>query len=59
MPYYLRDANYKLEKVEGYKYPHDFGGWIEQQYLPDSLKDEKFYEPSDNGEERGMFRSKI
>lgn len=59
VPYYLRDANYKLEKVEGYKYPHDFGGWVEQQYLPDSLKDEKFYEPSDNGEERGMFRSKI
>ena len=59
VPYYLRDANYKLEKVEGYKYPHDFGGWVEQQYLPTSLKDEQFYIPSNNGKEKGMFRAKV
>lgn len=59
VPYYLRDGNYKLEKVQGYKYPHDYGGWIEQQYLPNSLKDEKFYIPSNNGKEKGMFRAKV
>ncbi len=35
VPLYLRDANFKVEKVEGYKYPHSFGGWVEQQYLPE------------------------
>ena len=53
IPYYLRDANYKTEKVTGYKYPHDYGGWVEQQYLPDALKNARFYFPGDNGEEKG------
>lgn len=35
-----------------YKYPHDYGGYVEQQYMPDSLKNEKFYFPSGNGEEK-------
>lgn len=26
-----------------YKYPHDYGGYVEQQYLPDSLKDRKYF----------------
>ena len=38
--------------MSGYKYPHDYGGWVEQQYLPDELKNEKFYNPTDNGFER-------
>ncbi|MDR2091369.1 MAG: replication-associated recombination protein A [Clostridiales bacterium] len=42
-PKYLRDINYKGEKITGYKYPHDYGGWVEQQYLPDEIKDKKFY----------------
>ena len=25
-------------KSAGYKYPHDYGGYVEQQYLPDTLK---------------------
>ena len=35
-----------------YKYPHDFGGYVEQQYLPDSLKDKVYYKPKDNGYEK-------
>ncbi len=35
-----------------YKYPHDFGGYVEQQYLPDSLKDKVYYQPKDNGYEK-------
>ena len=35
-----------------YKYPHDYGGYVEQQYLPDSLKGKVFYTPKDNGFER-------
>lgn len=59
VPLYLRDANFKVEKVEGYKYPHSFGGWVEQQYLPDSLKDEKLYIPSANGKESTLVRAKV
>lgn len=52
VPVYLRDVNYKQEKISGYKYPHDYGGYVEQQYLPDDIKDAKFYVPSDHGYEK-------
>ena len=52
VPMYLRDVNYKQEKISGYKYPHDYGGYVEQQYLPDDLKYAKFYVPSDHGYEK-------
>lgn len=52
VPFYLRDPNYKSEKISGYKYPHDYGGWVEQQYLPDELKDAVFYKPTDHGYEK-------
>jgi putative ATPase len=53
VPHYLRDRSYPhvIDDNSVYKYPHDYGGYIEQQYLPDSLKDAKFYLPSNNGEE--------
>lgn len=54
IPYYLRDANYKVEKVEGYKYPHAYGGWVDQRYLPESLGDVRFYVPSKNGNEKNV-----
>ncbi len=59
VPESLRDTNYKLKEISGYKYPHSFGGWVEQQYLPDSLKEEVFYEQSQNGYEKTLIRSKI
>lgn len=54
VPIYLRDAHYKPEdeRVSGYKYPHDYGGWVEQQYLPDEIKDAVFYEPTEIGFEK-------
>ena len=59
VPIYLQDPNYKNEKISGYKYPHDYGGWVEQQYLPDNIKDEKIYIPSQNGEEKYLIRAKV
>lgn len=61
VPENLRDPNYKDRASidKRYKYPHDFGGWVEQQYLPDSLKDARFYVPGDNGAEKNLFRAKI
>lgn len=55
VPAYLRDNSYgsKEDKAASarYKYPHDFGGYVEQQYLPDSIKDHVYYQPKDNGYE--------
>lgn len=46
-------ASKEDKKQKGlYKYPHNFGGYVEQQYLPDSLKDKVYYTPKDNGYEK-------
>ncbi len=41
-----------------YKYPHDFGGYVKQQYMPNKLKDRVYYKPSNNGREKNMIRKK-
>ena len=33
------------DENKGYLYPHDFGGWVGQQYLPDALLGTQFYKP--------------
>ena len=41
----MRDLGYN----EGYLYPHDFPGhYVEQQYLPDEMKDVKYYIEDEN-----------
>ncbi len=54
VPNHLKNHNYLNEKREKYKYPHDFGGWVEQQYLPDEIKDNVYYVPSKNGSEASI-----
>lgn len=55
VPPYLKDNSYgsKEDKANSgkYKYPHNYGGYVEQQYLPDSLKDKVYYIPKNNGYE--------
>ncbi|PIE75309.1 MAG: AAA family ATPase [Deltaproteobacteria bacterium] len=56
VPNHLRNAPTKLMKELGYKkdykYPHDYEyGFVKQKYLPEELKNEKFYDPSDYGYE--------
>ena len=42
-----------FEREQGYLYPHEFPGhWVRQQYLPDTLKDAKYYEYGDNKTEQ-------
>lgn len=41
----MKDLGYGI----GYKYPHSFGGYVEQVYLPDELQDREYYKPTDNG----------
>ncbi len=48
-----------LDKQTPYKYPHNFGGYVYQQYLPDAIKDHVYYTPSQNGREKGLVRKKV
>ena len=44
-------------KVKGqhYIYPHDYPNhWVEQQYLPDAIKDRRYYQPGDNKNEQAF-----
>lgn len=54
VPNHLKNHNYLNEKREKYKYPHDFGGYVEQQYLPDEIKNHVYYIPSKNGSEASI-----
>lgn len=52
IPPYLQDAHYpassKLGHGIGYKYAHDYPNhYVDQQYLPDAIKDMRFFEMSD------------
>lgn len=59
VPLHLRNAPTKLMKTlgysKGYKYSHDYAGnFVEQQYLPDEIKDTVFWEPQENSSENRM-----
>lgn len=58
VPEHLKNYHYDVDNSPEYKYPHDYGGYCKQQYLPDKLKDRIYYIPSNNGRERGMIRKK-
>ena len=58
VPPYLRDSHYAGVHAGGYKYPHDYGGWVEQQYLPDSLKGHVYYHPSQYGYEQQVKKTR-
>lgn len=61
VPPHLKDAHYqgaaKLGYGLEYKYPHAYGGYVKQQYLPNNLEAEgvKYYKPTENGSE-GSFK---
>lgn len=57
VPAHLQDSHYggaaKLGRGLGYRYAHDYPGhYVDQQYLPDEIKDARFYEPGDLGYEK-------
>ena len=54
IPPHLKDSHYygasKLGRGIGYKYPHDYpGAWVKQDYLPEPLKNKKYYQPVETG----------
>ena len=61
VPKHLRDAHYggakQLGHGVGYRYAQDYPkGYVEQQYLPDALVDERFYTPVERGHERNLVK---
>ena len=63
VPPYLKDNSFgskeDKENSKNYKYPHNYGGYVEQQYLPDSLKDRVYYTPTENGYEKQVKEIRI
>lgn len=53
VPHQLRNYNEHYPNWDGstYKYPHDYGGYVKQQYLPEAVKNSVFYKPKSEGEE--------
>lgn len=54
IPDSLKDAHYhgakKLGRGTSYKYPHNYPyDWVPQQYLPNKIKNHKYYYPKRNG----------
>jgi len=61
VPLHIRNAPTALMKKlgygRGYLYPHNYpGGWVEQEYLPNDLKNRIFYRPTNRGFEREIRR---
>ena len=60
MPDHLKDSHYsgaaKRGIGKGYLFPHDYGGYVPQQYLPDDLYREgvSYYHPTENGQEKAF-----
>ncbi|CEO07812.1 ATPase-like MgsA [[Clostridium] sordellii] len=59
IPNHLKDAHYSgaadLGRGVDYKYPHDYPNhYIDQQYLPDPIKDRKYYNPGNNKNEKSF-----
>ena len=59
VPAHLRDSHYRGSEALGrgvdYRYPHNYpGGYVAQQYLPDDIKDDTFYHPTDHGSEKAI-----
>lgn len=63
VPLYLRNAPTKLMEelgyADGYKYAHDYPGhFADLEFMPEELKEHKFYDPADNKHEDGL-RSRL
>lgn len=63
VPLYLRNAPTKLMEelgyADGYKYAHDYPGhFADLEFMPEELKEHRFYDPADNKHEDGL-RSRL
>ena len=59
LPPHLKNTYSFDGKVDSYKYPHDFpGAWVYQQYLPDEIKDAKYYHPKDSSKYESALKER-
>ncbi|OPJ57300.1 replication-associated recombination protein A [Alkalithermobacter paradoxus] len=61
IPKHLKDAHYlgaeKLGRGVEYKYPHNYdNNYVNQQYLPDNIKDARYYIPGKNKMEQNIVQ---
>ncbi len=53
VPLHIRNAPTQLMKDlgygAGYQYPHNYGGYVAQSYLPEELRGKEYYQPTENG----------
>ncbi|MEQ8236788.1 MAG: replication-associated recombination protein A [Syntrophomonadaceae bacterium] len=61
VPAHLGDTSHsqagpRLGKGRGYKYPHDYGGYVSQDYLPEGASQLTFYRPGLNGFEQTIHQ---
>ena len=63
VPNHLKDAHYAGAEnlgVSGYKYPHDYeNNYVRQSYMPEKIKNSKYYFPQKYEESINMYWSKI
>ncbi len=64
VPLHLRNAPTRLMKELGYgrayRYPHDYPGrWVEEDYLPEDMASQRFYEASGEGREARLWAAHI
>lgn len=56
VPIFLQTSRSISKKNEEYKYPHDYENMVTgQEYLPEKIKDIKFYNPKNIGYEKNFF----
>ena len=64
VPLHLRNAPTEMMKEFGfgkeYRYPHSYPGrWVDENYFPDKLKPQQFYQPGEQGREGRMWAQQI
>lgn len=58
LPHLKNHKDINFPDCNKYKYPHDYGGYVKQQYLPNSLSNNVYYSPSNNGKEKNLIKKK-
>ena len=62
IPSYLINSSYRDEKGKKesaeYKYPHLYGEWVKQTYLPSKLAGKKYFKPKGHGYEKEILKAR-
>ena len=60
IPLHLKNTYSFDPSQKSYLYPHDYpGAWVKQQYLPDIIKDAKYYDPKETGKYEKALKERL